>query len=151
MDSPKGCCELGPELLLLVPPEDEWCVVVADEGTDTGGSGGPRRSPAATATWCGYELCIMALIWCRAGCCKCKSSCFGFMSNILGMPECCDDREPIGMSSRFFVCFRSFARRFWNQILTCRSDRPKDCASSVFLRIVMYRDVWYSFSSSNRW
>lgn len=55
-------------------------------------------------------------------------------------------------STRFLFCFLSFARRFWNQIFTCLSDRPKVAANSAFLRIVMYLLTNVnSFSSSIRW
>uniref|UniRef100_A0A182US55 Uncharacterized protein n=1 Tax=Anopheles merus TaxID=30066 RepID=A0A182US55_ANOME len=39
--------------------------------------------------------------------------------------------------SAFFFCLRSLARRFWNQIFTCRSDSCRFWASSAFRRIVM--------------
>ena len=54
-------------------------------------------------------------------------------------------------SSRFLFCFLSLARRFWNQILTWRSESPRFPASSALRRIVIYLLKWNSFSSSSLW
>jgi hypothetical protein len=43
----------------------------------------------------------------------------------------------------------SFMRRFWNQILTCRSVRPIVAAISMRRLRVKYLLKQYSFSSSN--
>lgn len=50
-----------------------------------------------------------------------------------------------------FVSFFAFIRRFWNQILICRSVKPSECAISIRRRRVRYRLKWNSFSSSNVW
>merc|ERR1719273_2518286 len=41
-------------------------------------------------------------------------------------------------SSLFFTCFLSFARRFWNQIFTCRSVKLRAWASSAFLHLLPF-------------
>lgn len=46
--------------------------------------------------------------------------------------------EEAGCCCFFLLIFRSFARRFWNQIFTCLSDRLREEASSAFLLMVMY-------------
>lgn len=46
--------------------------------------------------------------------------------------------EEAGCCCFFLLIFRSLARRFWNQIFTCRSDRLRADASSAFLLMVMY-------------
>ncbi len=58
---------------------------------------------------------------------------------------------PDDCSSLFLFCFLSLARRFWNQILTWRSESPRFPASSALRRIVMYLLKWNSFSSSSLW
>jgi hypothetical protein len=49
------------------------------------------------------------------------------------------------------LSFLYFIRRFWNQILICRSDKQSACAISMRLRRVKYRLKWNSFSSSSIW
>lgn len=138
------CCRCNPLIELCKPMLNEfnWCI---------------------GCVWCKWEMCEWW--WPRPG------SIFGFISimpftrfmpgptPILGW---CSDKFPPSIplpfvaavdagSSRFFVCLRCLARRFWNQIFTWRSDNWSDWASSDFRRIVMYCDMWYSFSNSKRW
>ena len=47
--------------------------------------------------------------------------------------------------------FFHFIRRFWNQILICRSVRHSACAISILRLRVRYRLKWNSFSSSSIW
>ena len=49
------------------------------------------------------------------------------------------------------LSFLYFIRRFWNQILICRSDKQSAWAISMRLRRVKYRLKWNSFSSSRIW
>lgn len=140
------CCKCKPVIVLckFMLSEFNWCI---------------------GCEWC--KLWICEWWWPRPG------SNFGLISKPLNpfikfipapaaMLWCWSDKFPPSIplpfvdtaadgSSRFFVCFRCLARRFWNQIFTWRSDNCSDCASSDFRRIVMYCDMWYSFSNSKRW
>ena len=58
---------------------------------------------------------------------------------------------PSPPSSLDLFSFFHFIRRFWNQILICRSVRQSAWAISIRLRRVRYRLKWNSFSSSNVW
>lgn len=133
LNEPGGTCGPGPWFRC-------W-----DEGT-------PRCGCSEWCAWCSpIELIpmLMALIWCRCDRCSDGSS-FGLVSTSrLDMdwaPLCCEwattsdwPFSDTGPFSAFFFCLRSLARRFWNQILTCRSDSCNDWASSDFRRMVMYR------------
>lgn len=91
--------------------------------------------------WWWWMLCKWPPYWCVAM--KPPSS-FGLISRPL--PCRCDIglcEKDIASSKlswrppRFLVCLRSFARRFWNQIFTCRSDKCSDWANSDLRRMVM--------------
>ena len=58
---------------------------------------------------------------------------------------------PSPPSSFVLFSFFHFIRRFWNQILICRSVRQRAWAISIRLRLVRYRLKWNSFSSSKVW
>lgn len=106
--------------------------------------------------WCGWILCR----WLPYGACDIRpGSNFGLMSRptapepVLQLPLLPPPTPFVSgtTGSLFFCCFLCLARRFWNQIFTCRSDNDNVCANSDFRRIVMYWAVKYSFSSSRRW
>lgn len=117
------------------------------------GGGGSDDGPkwCDDAKWCNCPIPMPIPIWW----CNRLPSIFGFISRpgelcVIGpIDEWC---IVVDVSPPFFLTvLRSFALRFWNQILTWRSDSCSVWANSDFLRIVMYLDVWYSFSSSSRW
>ena len=62
-----------------------------------------------------------------------------------------ESSRPSPPSSFDLFSFFHFIRRFWNQILICRSVRQRACAISIRLRRVRYRLKWNSFSSSKVW
>lgn len=84
-------------------------------------------SPWWLRLWWARPWWIMDCWWCRLVC-WCSWCREGWLSKTLSLWL---------TSSRFLTCLRSLARRFWNQILTCLSDRPRLAASSAFRLIVI--------------
>lgn len=113
-----------------------------------GSDDGPTLKWCDEAKWCNCPMPMPIPMWWPM--CNRLPSIFGFISK---PGELCDiDDGCIVDSPPFFLTvLRSFARRFWNHIFTWRSDNCSVWANSDFLRIVMYLDVWYSFSNSSRW
>ena len=62
-----------------------------------------------------------------------------------------ESSRPSPPSSLDLFSFFHFIRRFWNQILICRSVRQRAWAISIRLLLVRYRLKWNSFSSSRVW
>jgi len=58
-----------------------------------------------------------------------------------------DDSYRMCRSTWAFSMRLSLARLFWNQILTCVSVSPSDCASSQRRGLATYSTRWYSTSS----
>ena len=76
-----------------------------------------------------------------------------FFSVYWGIARTCSTKSPSRQpaSSLALFSFFHFMRRFWNQILICRSVRQRAWAISIRLRRVRYRLKWNSFSSSKVW